>query len=38
MNCSECQESFCRDVHIPIILIKCGHTFCEVIKFDMLIE
>ena len=32
MNCPECLENYSQDNRIPIILIYCGHTFCEVFK------
>lgn len=30
MNCPECEEIYSADTRPPIILIYCGHTYCEV--------
>ena len=28
LNCPNCQNPYDRDINVPKILIKCGHTLC----------
>ena len=30
MQCGNCNNFFDSEVHIPRIIISCGHTFCEI--------
>ena len=30
MQCANCENNFDADVHVPRILITCGHTFCQI--------